>query len=86
MAWFALYKWFSKFRKTPYTNYITVYKCKLYDEWFNSLSEEDKNKVLKYQKEKREKRRKEVNTFFKMLECINSELYRISDKHNEPFW
>ena len=40
MAWYALYKWFIPWRKTPYVNYISWYKKYLYDEWFKSLSEE----------------------------------------------
>jgi len=44
MAWHALYKWFIPWRKIQYVNRISEYKVLLYDNWFNSLSEEDKQK------------------------------------------
>jgi hypothetical protein len=46
MAWMALYKWFIPWRKTNYINEVSWYRGYLYDEWFNSLSEEDKQKEL----------------------------------------
>jgi hypothetical protein len=42
MAWYALYRWFAGFRKKPYINYIGWYKQYMYDNWFDSLSDEDK--------------------------------------------
>lgn len=45
MAWYALYKWFIRFSKRPYINQIKMYKSYLYSEWFNSLTDEEKNKV-----------------------------------------
>lgn len=42
MAWFALYKWFIPWRKTPYINLISWYKRYLYDMWYESLSEDNK--------------------------------------------
>ena len=68
MAWYALYKWFIPWRKTPYMNYISWYKKYLYDEWFKSLSEEEKKAELdRIQRIKeREKKRdlhSDINTF-----------------------
>lgn len=61
MAWYALYKWFRTFRKSRYVNYISIYKKYLYDQWFNSLSEEDKQSELK-RIELEEERRRRVST------------------------
>lgn len=47
MGWYALYKWFKPWRKTSYRNMISWYKRFLYDEWFESLSEDDKQKEIK---------------------------------------
>jgi len=43
MGWYSLYRWYRTFRKSPSTNYISWYKQYLYEEWYNSLSEEDKS-------------------------------------------
>lgn len=56
MAWYALYKWFIPWRKTAYTNWISWYKRYLYNEWFNSLSEDGKKTELDRQQEIKEKR------------------------------
>jgi len=56
MAWYALWKWFIPWRKIRYTNWQRFYKNYLYDEWFNSLSDEDKdkeNRRILYDKMKR---------------------------------
>ncbi len=44
MAWYSLYKWFISFRKLPYVNIINWYRRFLYEEWFNSLTEEEQEK------------------------------------------
>lgn len=55
MAWWALYNWFVQFRKTPYDHWIFWYKKYLYDEWFNSLSEDEQRNELKRIRLKEEK-------------------------------
>lgn len=45
MAWYALCKWFIPWRKTPYQDMISCFKKFLYDEWFESLSNEEKEKI-----------------------------------------
>lgn len=53
MAWYALYKWFSPWRKKPYTNYILWYSAKLYEEWFKLLPKEEQTKLLERKKRER---------------------------------
>ena len=53
MAWYSLYLWFSPWRKTPYRNMIHWYKLYLHEQWFNSLSDEDKKKVVAYRERKK---------------------------------
>lgn len=56
MAWFAMYKWFAPWRKTKYINMIDMYKKKLFDDWFATLSIEEQKSY-----KDREKRRKEAD-------------------------
>ncbi|MCI9077693.1 MAG: hypothetical protein HFH68_02050 [Lachnospiraceae bacterium] len=44
MAWYSLYRWFVTFRRTSYVNVINWYRQVLYEEWFNSLGEEEQEK------------------------------------------
>ena len=67
MAWYALYKWFIPWRKTPYINMISMYKRYLYDEWFNSLSEEDQIKVKEIEKRSEEKRKRDLFSSLYMM-------------------
>jgi hypothetical protein len=60
MGWYALYKWFSKFRKTPYTNMINWYKEKLFLDWYDSLTEEEKDKYNKIVENKNLSRREKI--------------------------
>jgi len=73
MAFYALYKWFSRFRKAPYTNMIRMYKNYLYSEWYNSLTEEERQKederVLAY-REKRDREFKMTMAKFHMLNRV----------------
>lgn len=57
MAWYALYKWFIPWRKISYTNWINWYKRHLYDEWFNSLSEDGKKSELDRQQKIKDQRK-----------------------------
>ena len=61
MAWYSLYKWFSPWRKTPYSNYVDWYKKHLHRVWFENLSNEEQNEYLKKQEELRRKRRIALN-------------------------
>lgn len=68
MAWYALYKWFIPWRKIPYTNWVNWYSNKLYDEWFEGLTDEQKERVLEYQRKKKEKREAEARQCLLFLE------------------
>ena len=59
MAWWALKKWFMRFRKSYYPDCRVLYKNFLYDEWFNSLTKEDQEEELRLQRELKEKRKRE---------------------------
>lgn len=67
MAWWALYKWFRPWRKTPYINYIQVYRKKLFDEWYESLTEEEKEIYQKNLKAKKERDRKHTMQLLNLL-------------------
>lgn len=54
MAWYALYKWFIQFRKKPYTNWVDWYSDKLYDEWYKSLSDEQKHIIQENRRKRKE--------------------------------
>lgn len=57
MAWYALYKWFIPWRKTPYTNWIKWYKRYLYSEWFKNLSKEEQKVELERKQKIMEERK-----------------------------
>lgn len=76
MAWYALYKWFIPWRKTPYINWIIWYKRYLYDEWFNSLSEDEQAVELERKKMIMEKRKRDVQNALAALIGMNAILNR----------
>lgn len=78
MAWFALYKWFIPWRKTPYQNMILWYRNYLYNTWFDSLSEEERQNELKRVNDMKEKRKREGEASLyrlgKMFQIIDNSL------------
>ena len=72
MAWYSLYKWFSPWRKTPYSNYVDWYKKYLHITWFNSLTEEEKKTYLDKQEEARRKRRMALNQLMMVPTLISN--------------
>ena len=83
MAFWALYKWFSRFRKRPYINYIYWYKRKLFNEWYESLTEEEKEEYQKNKKHKEELSKKRFLSTLAMMDmmyaqaCARGSLYRL---------
>ena len=83
MAWYSLYLWFSSFRKSYYPmNMISWYKKELHEQWFNNLSEEDKQKVLAYREEQKKKDRYHARQVMLMLGCMSGLIYGNSMIYN----
>ena len=82
MAWYALYKWFRTFRKSPYVNYVDHYRNYLYDQWFNGLSLEEQEAEVKRIEKEKEARRMRVNTALAMLYGMN---FLYQGKWTEPW-
>lgn len=78
MAWYALYKWFRIFRKSPSTNYIAWYKQYLYDEWFKSLSDVEKTAENRRQKRIAQAKEREFREAIARLGVMHSLLYDAS--------
>lgn len=72
MAWYALYKWFIPWRKTPYINWIIWYKRHLYDEWFDNLPGDEQKAELERQKMIREKRKRDGEILLSRLMMMRS--------------
>ena len=81
MAWYSLYKWFSPWRKTPYSNYVDWYKKYLHRMWFNSLTEEEKKAYLDKQEEDRRKRRMALNQLMMVPTLLSNTGY-----NNSSLW
>jgi hypothetical protein len=78
MAWWALKKWFMRFRKSYYPDCRVLYKNFLYDEWFNSLSEEDQKEELRLQRELKEKRKREGELAVQRLLCMTAAMKNLA--------
>ena len=75
MAFWVLYgkPWF----KRQFPNMIYLYKEKLFNDWYNSLSTEDKELYDQHQKELEEQRHKRITRFFAFT---NSLYYYLNKK------
>ena len=66
MAWYAELK-----RRKWYCingiDMIQIYRKKIYDDWYNSLTEEQKQRLDEYRKEKAEKSRREAREAMQRL-------------------
>lgn len=78
MAWYAELK-----RKKWYCingiDMIQLYRKKLYDDWYNSLTDEQKQRLEEYRKAKAEKNRREAKEAMQrllMMSSMVSGLYR----------
>lgn len=75
MAWYALWKWFSPFRTTPYTDMIFWYKGYLYQQWYNSLTDEQKERLEEYRRKKRERTIREFASLMGALSSVTKGSY-----------
>ena len=71
MAWYA-----ELFRKRWYCIYgidmIHEYKKKLYDDWYNSLTEEEKERLAEIKKQKQEKADQELKMIMLQLSAMKT--------------
>ena len=81
MAWRSLYLWFQTFRKETYLDVNAIYRKYLYDEWFNSLSEDEQKKEIEYQKRLKEKREREGKMALAQLLCMTNAMKRIAGRN-----
>lgn len=69
MAWYAELK-----RRKWYcingVDMIQLYRKKLYDDWYNSLTDEEKRQLEEYRKEKAEKRKRDAEMALARLETM----------------
>lgn len=79
MAFWALYKWFAPWRKRPFTNWIKWYRKKLYDDWYNSLSEEDQKLVDEMIMDDKRKEREKLQATIQGINHIMNYIYHKSD-------
>lgn len=78
MAWYALYKWFRSFRKTPYVDMIQAYRKQLYDEWYNSLTDEQRDHYDEMLRRQREQDKASLDRSFVAMGNIFSHMYNRS--------
>ena len=71
MAFFAEMKR-RQWHKINGENLIYMYSEYEYDVWYNNLTEEQKNRLEEYRKQKREKEEKEFNTFMMKLNVMRN--------------
>lgn len=81
MAWWALYKWFKPWRKTPYTNYIRWYSNYLYEEWFNSLTPEQQELVKERIQKEKDRKEKEFRLLLNSWSNIYNHLLEKADSY-----
>lgn len=85
MAWYAELK-----RRKWYCingiNMIHEYKKKLYDDWYNSLTDEQKQRLEEYRKAKAEKRKHEAKIALARLEIMNMIIARFIDDQELRKW
>lgn len=78
MAWYAELKR-RKWHCINGIDMIQLYRKKLYDDWYNSLTDEQKQRLEEYRKAKAEKNRREAKEAMQrllMMSGMVSELYR----------
>lgn len=78
MSWRSLRLWFETFRKSYYPDVIVIYKNYLYDEWFNSLSEEEQKAEVERQQRLKEKRIREGEEALERLRYMTAKIREIN--------
>lgn len=82
MAWYSLYKWFIRFSKLTFENQITNFRRYLYDEWYNSLTDEEKERLKELEEaKKREEKRKfdqSMWTLMNIMSVVNASMFKIN--------
>lgn len=78
MAWYAELK-----RRKWYcingVDMISFYNQKLYDDWYNSLTDEQKQRLEEYRKEKAEQRKRDAEMALARLEWLYSFMNRATN-------
>ena len=78
MAWYAELK-----RRKWYCingiDMIQIYKQKLYDDWYNSLTDEQKQRLEEYRKAKAEKRKRDAEMALARLGMMFETVNRMTD-------
>lgn len=83
MAWEALYKWFSPWRKTPYINWIAWYQEYLAKLWWESLTPEEREKE---QKAYEERKQKERDCAVRSLQILANMMSDLAGNRMNRFW
>ncbi len=81
MAWYAELKR-RKWHCINGVNMINAYKRKLYDDWYNSLTDEQKQLLEEYRKEKAEKNRREARKTLQRLLMITGIVSEMAYRSN----
>lgn len=63
-------------------NMITWYRRKLYDDWYNSLTEEQKQKLEEVKRKRREQEEKELAAAINRLAIMTASISGISSRAN----
>lgn len=82
--------WYAELRRRKWycingVDMIQIYKKKLYDDWYNSLTDEQKQRLEEYRKAKVEKDRREAQEAIQsllMMTCMVAGLNRRYDKYH----
>lgn len=78
MAWYAELK-----RRKWYcingVDMIQIYRKKLYDDWYNSLTDEQKQRLEEHRKERAEKRKRDAEMALARLEWLYSFMNRTTN-------
>lgn len=63
-------------------NMITWYRHKLYDDWYNSLTEEQKQKLEEAKRKRQEQHEKELDAAIKRMAIMTASIIGMSSRSN----